>query len=176
MRWMYDASHPPVNPPKWHVVAGYIGGNTPYVWSESDWDHQPAPRRLPIWTGAGAENTETAGQSACSEILHALRALSVPTGVSVALDMETDVSPVYAETIGYGLEINSYHLVIYGSADSIDQYPTIFPSLWVADWSDTFNQAIDTIGGRVVAVQWQSAEEMQTDYDFSLIEGNIPLW
>jgi len=176
MRYMYDASIPPLEPPHWYACAGYIGGDTPHVWTKAEWDAQPTVKRLPIWTAAGRPDTEQAGQEDGGNILHALRDLGVPAGVTVALDMETEVKPIYAETVGYALAINSYHLLVYGSFSYVTKYPTIFPSLWAADWSDSEQEAVDQAEGRIVAVQWRSAEEIGREFDMSLIEQTVPLW
>ncbi len=50
MRRMWDAAFPPASPPKWEAVAGYIGGNTPHVWTDQEWARQQARWRLPIFT------------------------------------------------------------------------------------------------------------------------------
>src|SRR3979411_1192168 len=43
VRWMYDASTPPPNPPHWHVAAGYIGGGTPPQGAPVGGEHPGAP-------------------------------------------------------------------------------------------------------------------------------------
>ena len=60
MRWMYDASTPPPNPPHWHVAAGYIGGDTPHVWTQAEWNAQWFPCRLPIFVHTGADTSADA--------------------------------------------------------------------------------------------------------------------
>jgi hypothetical protein len=175
-RWMYDASTPPSDPPKWHVAGGYIGGNTPHVWTPEEWDDQPASCRLPIFTGAGSVNDGGEGSKAASDALHALRDLAVPTGSLVALDMETDVLVDYVLEFDYSLRLSGYHCVVYGSADSIRDYPTEVPYLWVADWSDSLMEAVDEIGQRIIAVQLRSADQLGKPYDFSVIEDSAPLW
>ena len=49
MRRMYDAAYPPSNPPHWDAAAGYIGGDTPHVWTAAEWARQPVRYRLPIF-------------------------------------------------------------------------------------------------------------------------------
>lgn len=176
MRWMYDASTPPVDPPKWHVAAGYIGGDTPHVWTDDEWRAQPAEKKLPIWTGARRPNTAEAGQADAGEALHALRALAVPRGSFVALDMETDVSENYVLDFQHALSYDGYPVMVYGSLSDLLVYPPAVEHLWAAHWDISLESALKVVKGRVVAVQWRSAEELGQDYDFSLIEGNLPLW
>jgi hypothetical protein len=176
MRWMYDASTPPTNPPKWHVAAGYIGGDTPHVWTEDEWKVQPAARRLPIWTGARRTDTTEAGQADAGEALHALNLLKVPRGSFVALDMETDVADNYVQAFISSLTYDSYPVMLYASLSDALVYPPAVEHIWAAHWDISLETALETIKHRIVAVQWKSAEEMGKDYDFSLIEGNLPLW
>ena len=47
---MFDASTPPSSaPPGYHAVAGYIGGDTPHVWTDAEWKRFGRLRKLPIW-------------------------------------------------------------------------------------------------------------------------------
>jgi hypothetical protein len=98
-RWMYDAAFPPVRPPRWYAVAGYIGGDTPHVWTADEWHAQPAGRRLPIWTADNRLNSPASAAADAPLILAKLEELGVPPGVAVGLDGETRIFPAYLEEL-----------------------------------------------------------------------------
>src|SRR6266545_3809328 len=88
---MWDAAFPPASPPKWEAVAGYIGGNTPHVWTDQEWARQQARWRLPIFTRSHDGDPS-------ADAAHAIRWMTahhVPKGVCVALDFETRVDATY---------------------------------------------------------------------------------
>jgi len=63
----FDASTPPdVAPPGYQAVMGYIGGETPHVWTPAEWRRFAHLRQLPIWVArftepAVSEAVEAAG-------------------------------------------------------------------------------------------------------------------
>ncbi len=47
---MFDASVPPASAPAgYRAVAGYIGGDTPHVWTKAEWRRFDQLPKLPIW-------------------------------------------------------------------------------------------------------------------------------
>src|SRR5258706_15218366 len=47
---MFDASVPPASAPAgYRAVAGYIGGDTPHVWTKAEWRRFDQLPQLPIW-------------------------------------------------------------------------------------------------------------------------------
>src|SRR6266536_1905062 len=92
---MWDAALPPASPPKWEAVAGYIGGNTPHVWTDQEWARQQARWRLPIFTRSHDGDPS-------ADAAHAIRWMTahhVPKGVCVALDFETRVDPTHPDNL-----------------------------------------------------------------------------
>ncbi len=175
LRWMYDASTPPTNPPHWHVVGGYIGGNTPHVWTRAEWDAQWAPYRLPIFTASNREDTVATAELDAETIHRALAHLLVPEGVTVCVDTETRVYGPYLSTLN--AQVRPYHLLNYGSLSYVRRNPQTSAGRWAADWTDDIFDGVDLLNqDRFTAVQWASADQRHLPYDSSIITEYIPLW
>lgn len=175
MRWMYDASVPPPSPPNWHVAGGYIGGDTPHVWSREEWRAQPAPYLLPIWTASNrADTPEAAGQDAW-EIISSLELLGVPRGATVAIDTETTVYNVYLQALSDFL--GPWVVMNYGSLSYVTRNPLTTGGRWAAKWTDQVATGLELIGvDGIRAVQIASAPMLGRPWDWSLIDPNLPLW
>src|SRR6266700_5256935 len=94
---MFDASTPPASAPHgYRAVAGYIGGDTPHVWTDAEWRRFGRLRKLPIWvrSNPAAVKAETDAFGALERLFE----LHVPRGVTVALDLETAVNGDYVRT------------------------------------------------------------------------------
>src|SRR5579863_3052451 len=85
----YDAAYPPSSPPKAsnEVVMGYLGGDTPHVWSLAEWNSQPARYRVGIWTRSNPGGYN--GTSEAQEAVAKWKSLGAPAGSMIALDLET---------------------------------------------------------------------------------------
>jgi hypothetical protein len=176
MRWMYDAAYPPKNPPHWHVAAGYIGGDTPHVWTKAEWDAQWSPRRLPIWTASNRSDDAGAAANDAGAILAKLRELGVPPGSSVALDTEMRIYTAYVAALNGLLGQHHYPLIQYGSLSVILKNPKTSGGRWSADWTGWAGDLHLDHGSGIVATQRASADQMGTKYDASVIEDVVPLW
>jgi hypothetical protein len=175
LRWMYDASTPPANPPRWHVAAGYIGGNTPHVWTADEWADQPAPYRLPIFTASNRADDDAMARIDADLIRHELSALRVPPGCVVCVDIETRVYTRYLTELN--ALVRPWHLLVYGSLSTVRQNPQTSAGRWAADWTDNIFEGVDLAGhDRIVAVQWASADQRHLPYDSSVIVDSLPLW
>lgn len=160
MRRMYDASTPPPNPPGWEVVAGYIGGDTPHVWTPAEWNAQPARWRLPIWVQS--DPTMNDGP----QCVAALHQLGVPTGVAVALDLETSSGSPYVAQFIRTLHDAGYKVLVYGSLSTVRGNPA-GDGYWIAHY--TFASHLEPGS---VATQYADG----TAYDSNLILDWVPLW
>ena len=177
MRWMYDASTPPAAPPHWHVAAGYIGGDTPHVWSMEEWRAQWAPELLPIWAATGRPDTPQAGIADADLIATRLDVLGVPQGCSVVVDTETEIYGDYLEALDFELAKLRHPLINYGSYSFVTQNPDTAGGRWAAQWTDHIMAGVDLIGrDRIIAVQWADDVMLHTGYDASVIEDAVPLW
>lgn len=172
MRWMYDAATPPPIPPHWHVAAGYIGGDTPHVWTEAEWDAQWSPCRLPIFVHTGADTSADAESDARS-IVDALHRLRVPRNASVVVDTETGTYHTYLTVLSERLWAERYSLINYGSLSFVTQNAKTHGGRWAADWTGVLEMAP---GDDIVATQCISAAQLGRPYDMSVIDGNVPLW
>lgn len=161
----YDASSPPANPPRTDVVAFYIGGDTPHVWTPTEIAKQTARYRLPIWvrsdpSGAIAPATDAA---ACTA---ALKALGAPRLTLVALDLETAIDPTWVAA--FGVEIGAdYGVLVYGSADNLFKNPRL-----AGYWLDL--PGAKGIPANCVGVQYGQGGKGAWDWD--LFDASLSLW
>lgn len=175
VRWMYDDAFPPRHPPRFPVVAGYIGGDTPHVWTREEWDSQPAPFRLPIFTADNRADSPASAAVDAPVILAKLEELGVARGKAVALDGETRIFPAYLEELDELL--GEYKLMDYGSLSFVVHNPVTSGGRWAADWTNSISDALHLIGiNSITAVQWASSDMRRTPYDWSIIEDSIQLW
>lgn len=175
LRWMADASTPPPSRPVLYAVAGYIGGDTPYVWTQDDWDDQPAQFRLPIFTASNREDIACAAGEDAWEIRHELAALNIPTRFTVAVDIETRVYSTYLDALNVYLAPRP--LMVYGSLDTLLRNPLTSGGRWAARWTGLILTAEQDIGQHGIrAFQWADSTMIGRDYDLSVIESDVPLW
>lgn len=163
LRKMYDESVPTTPPAGFDVAAGYIGGDTPHVWTDKEWNAQPAPYRLPIFVrDHGGDPTADA-----HETILWLESHRVPHGVCVALDFETRVDSGYVHVYDSIVSGHGYKVLLYGSLSTVTNNPMTSGGRWIADWNDDPS----LIPGSP-AHQYKNQEP----YDFSVVDPNLPLW
>ena len=166
---MYDAAYPPASPPGWPVVAGYIGGNTPHVWTDAEWDGQPARRRLPIYVRSNPASHDPAADAA--EAVAWLRTHDVPAGCAVALDLETAVNAAYVTRFDEVVLAAGYLTIAYGSLSTLYKNPRPSGGYWVAHYTGApYSDA------GAVATQYASDRQLGHPWDASLINASVPLW
>lgn len=162
---MYDAAYPPGHPPAWPVVAGYLGGNTPHVWSATEWAHQPARYRLPIWVRS---NPATVDPHADAEkAIAAVQRVGVPKGATIALDFETAIDTQYVHVFDAALKAAGHPVMLYGSKSTVIHNPRPSGGYWVADWTGKPHMDVNA-----AATQWTNGSA----YDSSLISTGVLLW
>ncbi len=162
----YDAAYPPESPPAGaDGVCGYIGGDTPHIWSRTDWDSQQARYRLPIFTrsnppGPGAQADVAAAVAQLGDI-------GAPKGCLVAWDMETAADAVYIKEVYSLLHNAGFTLIVYGSESSVfgDDNPDGY--YWGAQWT-----GVTHFGSHTVMTQWVSFAA----YDESVALSDLPFW
>ena len=168
-RRMYDAAYPPARPPAWEAVAGYLGGDTPHVWTRAEWDRQPARYRLGIWTRsnpAGYSGT-TEGRTAAA----AWRALGAPGGSTIGLDFEQAVDADYVHAFDAACVAAGYRCVLYGAESYVLHNPRPSGGYWLAHWTGT--PYLDT---RSSITQYAGDVQLGTDYDANLVSDSLTLW
>ena len=129
---MYDAAFPPSNPPPWDVVAGYVGGDTPNIWTLAEWNSQPARYRLPIFTRSNPD-THSPTQDAAA-MLAGLANLKASKGCLTALDFETAINGPYVLAYDKAMVAGGHPVVIYGSESFVLQNPKPSGGYWVAKY------------------------------------------
>ena len=95
---MFDAADPPSSPyPGCQAVAGYIGGNTPHVWTAAEWQRFGHLRQFPIWTGYAEANPAHHGQQAVAAMRARGWAAGRPDRRAVIVDEETEVNAAWID-------------------------------------------------------------------------------
>ncbi|MGH9436820.1 MAG: hypothetical protein ACRD22_02755 [Terriglobia bacterium] len=155
----FDASNPPVSVPSgksW--VAGYIGGDTPHVWTSGEWSRFRRIAKLPVYVCSDPGQANPTNDAFAA--LRSLYDLGVPKGKTLALDLETAVSPSYVKRFYRVIRWGGYWLWIYGSADFVFANP-VCSGYWVADFNGVSNRLYPHKG--VVASQYASGSVYDSD-------------
>lgn len=172
---MADASKPALPLPSgFGAVAGYIGGDTPHVWTAADWDKFPGMRKVPIFVrsgNAGAAGGEADGWAA----LHELYKLGVPKHTIVVYDRETSSDAAGTAAFGAVVQWAGYFVVTYGSKDNLFTHPGL-NGYWIADPTGKPHM-YDRSG--VVATQYLEDDGRgydESEVKFWVYEGRIKPW
>lgn len=162
MRYGFDASTPPEKaPPKTAVACGYIGGETPHVWTNTEWARFDGMKKLPIYVSALAVGKPGDARTEAFDALRAMYNLKVPKGSPIVWDMETAVNDTYLKQVQSIVNWYGYKLWPYGSMDAI-MHSTPCDGRFVADWN--YDKPALAPGRYVVATQWKS----DTGYDLDV--------
>ena len=157
---MWDASTPPaVQPPGFDAAAGYIGGDTPHVWTRTEWDRLGKTPKLPIWVRS--DPASSTGRADALAALGQLQHIGAPPGCTVALDLETAIAPGFVTAFGIVMRFFGYHVWVYGSRSTVFSNPPL-DGYWVADYTNIPHFAA---GNGVRATQWEEG----TIFDPSVI-------
>src|SRR5215468_808046 len=150
---MWDASNPPSDPAgKWDAAAGYIGGDTPHVWTRTEWDRLGKLPKLPIWVQSAPASGN--GHAEAFSAMVALFRIGCPPGSAVALDLETAVSPAYVTAFAAPLRWAGFYVWVYGSKSTVFSNPPC-DGYWVADYTGAPHFPA---GKAVRACQWQAGQ------------------
>lgn len=132
----FDAAYPPSNAPRDQVVLGYLGGDTPHVWTPAEWKAQPARFRIGIWTRSnpiGAAQGTSEGKAA----LAAWRTLGAPGGTLIVLDYETAQNAAYLQAFDAQVVAGGCKVAVYGSTSTVYKNPKPSGGYFPADITDT---------------------------------------
>jgi hypothetical protein len=161
----YDAAYPPANPPQADGCAGYIGGDTPHVWTADEWASQPSSLRLPVFV-----RSNPPGPGAAADVNAAvaqLKALKAPLGCLVAWDMETSADPSYISQVYTLLWNAGYALIVYGTESDVEGNRNPDGYYWGADWTNTPH-----LHPGDVITQWESLPNVDEEQS----NVNLPFW
>jgi hypothetical protein len=161
-----DAAYPSgISGGPYDIVAFYIGGDTPHIWTHEEINARPERYRLPIFVrsnppGPGADVD-------ARDALAQLSALGAPRGSMVAWDSETSQRPDYIREVYNVIHAAGYHLLDYGSVSDVfaNQNPENY--YWAADWTD-----VRHIDPGSVMTQYISFK----GYDESSAQAGLPFW
>lgn len=166
---MYDAATPTSGPPSsaFTVAAGYIGGDTPHVWTQSEWleqAHNGATYGLPIYVRSFGGNPTIDAH----EALAWLDAYKVPKGCTVALDFEARIDSAYVGAFDRILfSDNGYPVMLYGSESTVLHNVRPSGGYWVALWDGVADLRPGWMGK-----QYANHEP----FDYSVIDDSVVLW
>lgn len=115
-----DAAFPPPPaslPAGTQGIAGYIGGDTPHVWTAAEWAQYKQPYRLPIFTRSPASAAQAVPDAA--EAVSQLHFLGAPKGILVALDSEFSVPSAYTVPFVTALNADGYKVIDYATESTV---------------------------------------------------------
>ena len=167
LRRMFDAAFPPASPPKWEAVAGYIGGNTPHVWTAAEWARQSARWRLPIFVRSiGGDPVADATFS-----INWLKYHGVPKGTILALDYETRIDATYLQAFDRAVVAAGWKVTVYGTRRTVLANPKPSGGYWDAQWTN-----VPHLNAGSAATQYGGDTTLGQPYDASLVADSTPLW
>lgn len=161
MLYGFDASTPPLGMPQHtRIVFGYIGGDTPHVWTKQEWARFGKRRKVPIFVPKVAVGGASKASVDAYVILRRLYELRVPKGNPVVMDMENNISAAYLRAVRDILHWYGYRVWVYGSLNHVFSNP-MCDGYFVADWSR--NKPFIYHHNGVVATQWKSEGAIDRD-------------
>lgn len=143
--------------PRVDVACGYIGGDTPHVWTPGEWASRPERYRLTIWVRDFAANGAADGAAAKAKA----QSLGQPPGTCISWDAEQLVNPGYHAA--FSAAAAPYVVPTYGAESTVFGNP---PPYWIAAWNHS-----PTLE-RGHSHQYESTNA----YDLSVFAPNLPLW
>jgi hypothetical protein len=164
---MWDASTPPVRwPAGFNACAGYIGGDTPHVWSKTEWERFGKRKKLPIYV-QNHPNVNMAEQEGFAA-LRRLYQIGCPKGSPVVWDAEgainKDWSNLFASVIYWG----GYRFWTYGEASTVYANP-LHGGFWAASWhEDAKPYALSN--PRTNSTQYADGKLLNRPYDASTLK------
>ena len=124
------------------IVAFYLGGWTPHVWTQTQINAQSVHWMMPIWVYDPNNPGSSAGTADGQAALNAMQALNIPPGVRIVVDMESSVDHNYLAAFRYVIGPAGYHMTIYGGPSTVFNNWPSNPAgpgggWWIADWTGT---------------------------------------
>jgi phosphotransferase system HPr-like phosphotransfer protein len=144
------------------IVLGYLESPTAYhSWHPADWSKFARNYKVPIYV---ANHTPEADADSC---VQQLRALQVPAGSLIVIDMETRDDAYYVEKFYAHVRPANYKVLVYGSASSVFTNPAC-NGYWVAQYDgEPDSYYPQSWPSNVRAKQYASDVMLGTQYDES---------
>lgn len=162
----YDSAWPDNPAPAGdQVVMGYIGGDTPHVWSLADWNSQPARYRIPIWTrdNPGGYSGTTEAQAALAK----LDSLGAPRGITVVIDFELAQDADYVLKFDAVMVAAGNKTALYGSKSTLFNNPRPSAGYFPADLT-----GVPHLYPGTLLTQYQ----FESNWDDDVVSSSLPLW
>lgn len=164
---MFDAAFPPGKPyPGAQAVAGYIGGNTPHIWTLDEWLRFQHLVQFPIWVGFNEADPIGHANDAVAAMKRLGWSQNARNKRAVILDFETEIDPGWVNQFAGTINDHGYETMPYGSESTIVSNPSR-SGRWVAlyDGQMDIPNVTDAIGHQFRAdVPWDG-----TQVDLSVI-------
>src|SRR5579862_947840 len=133
---MHDSAIPPSKPlDGFHAVAGYIGGDTPHVWTPKEWKRFRGFPKLPIYVNNLSPDSYQDGKTDAFKAMEQLLLIGCKPGHPVAYDLETAIVPMRVQGFATAKRFFGYDVWAYGSLDFIFKIKFRNPSYWPADYT-----------------------------------------
>lgn len=167
LRQMGDSATPPPGKTGLPVYAFYLHGNTPHLWTVTEVESLDARWGLPISVNTNPDGYAEGDADAFAAVL---AAHGIARGVTVALDTEATLQPVYIPKFDQRMKIHGYTLMHYESRAVDGQNPPTSGGKWIAQWPGLQ----DFLDG-AVANQYENATQAGTFWDRSVISADVVL-
>ena len=132
---MFDAAFPPLKPyPGCQGVAGYLGGNTPHVWTLDEWLRFKHLRQLGIWVADLAASAVTSGKAAADAARQLGWTPHAKTPRAIVLDLEMAVDANWVNAYAGAVRQAGYWTWVYGSQSTVLENPAR-AGYWIASWN-----------------------------------------
>ena len=120
----FDAAYPPGTPyPGAQAVMGYIGGNTPHIWTAAEWQRFSHLVQFPIWVGYQEADPATHGSQAVAAMTALGWAEHRPNRRAVIIDEETEVDDAWLNAFASVIWAAGYETYVYGSQSTVIDMP-----------------------------------------------------
>lgn len=166
---MFDASIPPSSPyPGAQAVAGYIGGDTPHVWTSDEWRRFSHLYQLPIWVADN--NIDPLSQAKAAAAKAQALGWTPRNGTNwraIVADRETVKDEAWLHVFGEQLQDEGYLCWPYMSGSALSSDPPGY-NIWLPTFNDV--PEIPNIHN-VIAAQFQPGVKFQgTEVDLSVVD------
>jgi hypothetical protein len=171
----FDASSPPAAAyPNAGAVLGYIGGNTPHVWTVAEWLRFQHLRQFPIWVGYQESDPAEHAREAVDAMERLGWTPHANTRRAVIVDEETQVDGPWINTFAQGILDGGYVTIVYESLAVLLDNPHR-TGVWVADWNNVpqLPEGFPVIGCQYRAnVAWENTQvDLSVLSDAMIIHG-----
>ena len=169
----FDASTPPQTaPPGCQAVCGYLGGDTPHVWTLEEWQRFAHLRQAGIWVYAQGSSPRLAGELAAQSARSLGWAPNHSPSRVIWLDMELANDPAWQIQFTSAVFSGGFSTGTYRSLSSLEAGGDPHSiGEWIAEWNGI--PAVEPIP-RVVGHQYLANQPWEhTEVDYSVFDQDM---